>query len=315
MADSRRYEFSVGALLVAAALLLAFMAVKVGAVKDIGDNVRVTAIFDDVSGLKDGAAVAVAGVEVGRVSSLKVDFDKAQIGLIVSRSADVREDVIVRLRARSVLGEKFIELVPQSPDAPPLEDGAILTRTEGQVEIDQLVTEMGPLIGAINPEQVNSLLTALIDTLNEDPERAGRMLDDLETLLHNAAVASEGAPDLVSEARATLSDTRSTLTEFRTLARDGKPVVQRAEAVLINLEAASEDLPGIVDAIPPVIDKVDATVTDAQGVVMVLSGNAERIDHILENVEEIDKWELRRLLREEGIKVRLTSAEVVEIED
>ena len=42
------------------------------------------------------------------------------------------------------------------------------------------------------------------------------------------------------------------------------------------------------------------------------SAFAERLDRILANVEEIDKWELRRLLREEGIVVRLRPQEVVE---
>jgi hypothetical protein len=41
------------------------------------------------------------------------------------------------------------------------------------------------------------------------------------------------------------------------------------------------------------------------------NGQKETIDRVLSNLAELDKWELRRLLREEGIRVRLRTSEVV----
>lgn len=311
MQSTHRYELGVGALMIAAAVLLGFMAIRIGAVRDIGDNIHVEAVFNDISGLKDGAAVTVAGVDVGRVDGLRVDFDKARVGLIIESDAGIRDDVLVRIRARSVLGEKYVELVPQSPDAPALADHAVLTRTESAVEIDQLVNQMGPLFSAVDPDDVSQLLAALVDIAKEDPDRARRMTEDAERLLHNAALASDDAPALMAEARSTLADARGATSELRILVRRSGPMLDRADAVMVDLEDAAADLPAATERLPGLLDEAEDTLADAHEVVLVLSGNKERIEHILANVEEIDKWELRRLLREEGIKVRLRRAEVV----
>lgn len=311
MQSTHRYELGVGALMVAAAVLLGFMAIRIGAVRDIGDNIHVEAVFRDVSGLKDGAAVTVAGVDVGRVDGMAVDFDRARVGLIIETEAGIRQDVLVRIRARSVLGEKYVELVPQTPDSPLLADKAVLTNTESAVEIDQLVNQMGPLFSAVDPDDVSQLLAALVEIAKEDPERARRMTEDAERLLHNAALASDEAPALMTEARSTLADARDATAELRVLVRKGGPVLDRADAVLVDLEDAAAELPAATERLPGLIADAEATLAEAQEVVLVLSGNKARIEHILANVEEIDKWELRRLLREEGIKVRLRTQEVV----
>jgi phage antirepressor YoqD-like protein len=52
-------------------------------------------------------------------------------------------------------------------------------------------------------------------------------------------------------------------------------------------------------------------VADAKGLVEGFDGIDADVRQVLENVAEIDKWELRRLLREEGILIRVREREVV----
>ena len=116
---SRRFEIGVGVLVLGAVGLLAYMALQIGAIRGLGeDPVEVVAVMDDVVGLSEGAVVAVAGVPVGKVTSLTVDFDRARVGLALDAAAGIRADARVVMRARSVLGEKYVELVPESRDAP-----------------------------------------------------------------------------------------------------------------------------------------------------------------------------------------------------
>jgi phospholipid/cholesterol/gamma-HCH transport system substrate-binding protein len=303
---SRKHELGVGVLVIAAAGILAWMTLRVGAV-EVGDRVNATAVFEDAAGLKEGAAVSIAGVEVGTVSSLTVDFDRALVGLSLDPEANIREDVVVALRARSVLGEKYIELVPQSREAELLTSGATLTNTVGQLEIDQLVTQLGPLLDGVDPEKLNQALDPWLEAVAQDPERPARMLGDAETLLSNLREASEDAPALVNEARGTLS-------EVRTLTREGQKTLDRADAVLSDVEAATSGLPDQADRLPGLLDEVEATVSDTHELVVELNGQTDQIEVILDNLEEIDKWELRRILREEGITVRLKPREIDEDE-
>ncbi len=107
---TRAQEIGVGVLVVGAAALLGWMSIKISGSSGLGDAVEVAAVFDDVTGLQDGASVSVAGVQVGRVSGLEVDHDRALVRLEIDPAARIREDVQVRVRARSLLGEKYIAL-------------------------------------------------------------------------------------------------------------------------------------------------------------------------------------------------------------
>ncbi|HJN78295.1 MAG TPA: MlaD family protein [Myxococcota bacterium] len=307
MSRTKKHEIGVGLLVIGAALLLGFMAIKVGAIGSLGERITVVAVFDDAAGLKQGAAVTVAGVEVGRVESLEVDFDTARVTLTVDPAAEIREDVVVAMRARSVLGEKYLEILPQSREAPLLQDGAVITETHGQYEIDQFVTGLEPLVQSLDPAEIDAMLQPLVTAMKEDPERPARMLNDLEATLANLREASEEAPALVREARATMAEVRATSSEAR-------GAVARADAVLADVEEATAELPGTMERIPGLLDDAQATLADTRVAVRTLNDSSQSLAKVLSNFEDIDKWELRRLLREEGIVVRLSPSDVVPTE-
>ncbi|MEM8766763.1 MAG: MlaD family protein, partial [Pseudomonadota bacterium] len=73
----RTVEISVGAFVLAGALALIFLAVKVSGVNlaQSSDSYLVTARFDDVAGLRPRAKVSMAGVTVGRVAAIDVDLE------------------------------------------------------------------------------------------------------------------------------------------------------------------------------------------------------------------------------------------------
>lgn len=296
-----KHEIGVGLLMVAAVGLLAWMSLKVGAFANLGDAIEVQAVFDDAAGLQDGAAVSVAGVEVGTVSGLSVDFDKALVGLRIEPDAGIRSDVQVHIRARSVLGEKYIELVPISRDAPLLENGAVLTDTRGQMEIDQLVTALGPLVEQANSfstEEIQALIAPFAEALEEDPERPKRMLADLEVTLHNARLASEELPALMDESR-------RTLTQVRGVSQDASDTLEKADALLVKVDPILTDIQAGSEKVPELTEEIELTLSEARVLLASLSNSTESLEIVLKNFEQIDQAEIERLMREEGVKVRL----------
>ena len=109
-----------------------------------------------------------------------------------------------------------------------------------------------------------------------------------------------------------VSEARGTLSEVRSLAQDGKKTLDRADAVLSDLEDATAELPASAERIPGLLDEVEATVDDTHALVLELNGQTDQVEVILDNLEEIDKWELRRIVREEGVTVRLRPREIEE---
>ena len=310
MSRSRKHEIGVGLLVLVAFGLLAWMSLEVGALRGLGDRVDVQARLDDAMGLEDGAVVKVAGVAVGTVTGIVVDHDVAVVDFQLEPDAGLRTDAVVQIRARSLLGEKFLELQPQRRDTPLLQDGDVLESTRSATEIDELVNGLAPIIATLDPDALKSTMDALSAAMKDDPERAARMLRNLDEILANGAEASRGLPALVEEGTAAARDVRRVSAETRPVLRSAESVAARAETALARIDEATVGLPETMRDVDALVGETRAAVSDGQAVLTRFEGKGPQIETILDNVAEIDKWEVRRWLREEGIKVRLRESEV-----
>jgi virulence factor Mce-like protein len=300
----RRHEIAVGALLLVALGILAYLAVAVGALRLDAGGYEVEAVFSHAGGVTKGAVVSLAGVDVGTVDRLWVEDGRAHMALRIGKDTRVPRDSRAAIRARSVLGEKYVQLRPGTASTQ-LSAGDLITDTEIQVEIDEMVNAMGPLLQAVQPEELNALVSAFTGALEEDPERLDRMLDDTEALLHNLRVASEEAPALVSEGRQAVADLRAVTAEAR-------PLIVRGGAVLTRLEEASEPLAEASAQAPALLAETRAAVADGRAMVQKLDGSTERLDQVLANLEGFDMTALRKLAREDGVLVRFREEEIEE---
>ena len=293
----------VGVLVVTALGLLAFMAIKVGALRNVGEEIQLQVTLGDAAGLTEGAAVRIAGVQVGQVQEMGVVHDKAVIRIAVAKSANVRTDAGIQVRARSILGEKYLEITPRSTEAALIADGATLTVTQPQTEIDELVNSLGPLVQAVDAEAVNVAMGRLSDALEDDPDTVARMLNNIEKILENGATASESLPTVLNE-------TRNTLSSVRQVSADARPMIQRTNTMMQRVDAATESLPAITTDVEAAVADARAMVSESRALLKRIDESAASIETVIDNLSEIDKWELRRLLREEGILVRFKENEV-----
>jgi phospholipid/cholesterol/gamma-HCH transport system substrate-binding protein len=305
VARSKKHEIGVGVLVLVAGGLLAYMSMQVGALRSLGDKVDLTVELTDAAGLSDGAAVRIAGVQVGQVQSMGVEHDKAIIEITVNTNAQIREDASVQVRARSILGEKYLEISPRTEDAELLTNGGRLTIVRPQTEIDELVNSLGPLVAAMDAEAVGEAMDRLAQALQDDPDRLARMLQDLDTVLANSASASQELPS-------TIQETRATLTQIRSTAARTKPLLAKSEAIIDKLDGAADSVPEITEDVRLLVKDTRAMVADTRTTMQRVERMSGDMEIILKNFKEIDRWELRRLLREEGILLRLRKSEVKE---
>ena len=203
---SHRHEIGVGVLVLVAGGILAWMALRVGALDRPGDTVDVSVKMPDAAGLGPGAVVSIAGVPVGRVREVRLDGTLARAEIGIDPAAEVRTDATFAVRARSLLGEKYLAITPAPPvegvpGASLLADGAVVEGVPPQVEADELLAAMAPVVEAIDPRALRVFSKAIQD----DPDRVVRMLDDAETLLSNARVASVALPKVSCTLPATTS--------------------------------------------------------------------------------------------------------------
>ncbi|MBW2255728.1 MAG: hypothetical protein JRI25_14155, partial [Deltaproteobacteria bacterium] len=143
--------------------------------------------------------------------------------------------------------------------------------------------------------------------LEEDPARLERMLHNADVILANTAEASQELPGLAREARRTLADGRATLAEIDARAEEARGVIAQAESVLENVDEAAEGA-------PEAMAELEGALADAREAIARLESTGESLDQVLSNLAEIDRWELRRLIREEGFLIRLKKKKVEEPE-
>jgi len=123
---------------------LAYVSIKLGKMELVGgDYYAVTAKFDSVSGLKAGARVEVAGVEVGKVDRIALEpksGDQAVAYLKIKSGVNITDDVIASVRTSGIIGDKFIKLKPGGSDKF-LKNNGTIRETESAIDIEELVSK------------------------------------------------------------------------------------------------------------------------------------------------------------------------------
>ena len=101
-----KLELIVGVFVLIGIAALTYLAVKLGKLEVVGSHQRhVQAVFDSVAGLKTGAPVEVAGVQVGQVKRIALDGEHAVVTLAVNPDVKVYQDAIASIKTRGLIGD------------------------------------------------------------------------------------------------------------------------------------------------------------------------------------------------------------------
>jgi phospholipid/cholesterol/gamma-HCH transport system substrate-binding protein len=135
----RTSEVIVGLFVLVGIACLGYLAIKLGKLEILSDaGYPVYADFPTVAGLKRGDPVEIAGVKVGRVESMSLADDRARLALRIDDGVKLQEDVIASVRARGLIGDKFVLISPGAADRiiPP---GGRIRETESLPDIPDLI--------------------------------------------------------------------------------------------------------------------------------------------------------------------------------
>ena len=135
-------ELIVGLFLLIGIISLSYISVKLGKMEWVGGGgYQVVAIFSSAGGLKVGAAVEIAGVEVGRIKSLSLDEDyQARVILDIDSKVLLQDDSMASVKTKGLLGEKYVDITPGGTEEM-IEEGGIIFDTEPPIDIEQLISK------------------------------------------------------------------------------------------------------------------------------------------------------------------------------
>lgn len=166
-------------------VLLLLLARQIGNISFFSHRVSFSAQMPDVTGLRPSDDVKIAGVTVGQVSSVRVDHGHATVVFTVDKSqADqVRTSTQVGLRWRNVIGEKYLYLYPGTGGTVMAPGSTIPeSRTISSADIGAFLNALGPFLQAINPQEANTFVTAILGGLQGNEAQVTSLLGNTASL-------------------------------------------------------------------------------------------------------------------------------------
>ncbi|MCC7283053.1 MAG: outer membrane lipid asymmetry maintenance protein MlaD [Acetobacteraceae bacterium] len=132
-------EIAVGAAVVLAAAVFLFYAVGHSG-RSSGGGYTLTADFDRIDGLPQGADVRISGVKVGTVETQALNYDTFQAVLTfrVDRRIKLPDDSSAEIQSESLLGGKFVALVPGGSEKI-IPEGGRIRLTQSAMNLEQLI--------------------------------------------------------------------------------------------------------------------------------------------------------------------------------
>jgi len=133
----------VGIFVLAGFLAFGYLALQLGEVSFLtsGSTYTLHAEFDNVSGVKKGSAIQVAGVVVGSIDAVHLGKDNvAVLDLRLNKSVHVPADSIASVKSQGIIGDKYIQ-ISLGGDPEILKEQGTIKETESAVDIESLISK------------------------------------------------------------------------------------------------------------------------------------------------------------------------------
>jgi len=222
--DERRLKLRVGVFVLIGVVAFLAMVYALGARARLFEpRFTLYAEFTEVGGLVEGATVRLAGVQIGRVSGVRLPPEpggKVRVEMSIARRFRdrIRKDSEARIETQGLLGDKIVEITVGTAAAPPVAPDDLIASREpfdiGRVmnESAQVVKSVSALADslrhtaqALNQSRLIEEATATVRSARKITDQVGRIVDEVQqgkgwahALIYEEPVALRRINDLVA---------------------------------------------------------------------------------------------------------------------
>ena len=155
--------------------------------------------FTEVGGLREGATVRLAGVQIGRVTDVHLPPEpggRVRVDLTIGRQfADrIRKDSVARIETQGLLGDRIVEITVGTAGAPAVAAGEVIPSrdptdiarmlgegAETMKSVAALAESVRTTTEAVNQSRIIPETAAAVSSARTMADRAGRVLDRVES--------------------------------------------------------------------------------------------------------------------------------------
>ena len=276
--------------LIGIVILVAGILVLGGQQNRFSKTVKVSTVFDDVSGLKAGNNVWFSGVKIGTIKAINFkDLKAVEIEMVIEEKSReyIRKDAVAKIGSEGFIGNKLIVIEGGSSEVPPIENGDVLMSSKG--------TDTEAMLATLQVNNENLVgITEDIRTLSERIVRGegtiGAVLTDSLMAVHvkqmianlnltasNTAKASQALTQLTDKMNAEGTLINDLLTDT--------VVYANLQGAVAQLQGITQTASALMANLGEATDKLNAT-DNAVGVLLNDSEMAESMKKTMENLEQ-----------------------------
>ena len=254
-------------------------------------TVGYSAEFTSVSGLRDGQFVRASGVEVGKVTNLRlVDGGKhVRVDFAVDRSLPMFDSTTAQIRYANLIGERYLEIKRGSGDG----DGRILSpgglipleRTQPALDLDALIGGFRPVFQALDPQKVNTIASAIVTvfqgqggTINDILDQTGRLTSELADRDEAIGSVVKNLSTVLDSIVAKAGQVDATVVNLETLISGLTKQADPLADSVASLSNATGALSNLLGENRPL---VQSSITSAHGVLQPLADQSPQLDDLL----------------------------------
>ncbi len=207
-------EGSVGLMIIGSIVLFSVIALWIRGFKFGEDKYTIVADFPDVNGVRLGDGVRYRGLRIGQIEEIKPGINGVNVVISID-SSDllIPQDSVIKARSSGLIGETFIDIVPQS-------------------ELTSDTSHLSPLGGKCDPDAI------LCDGANIRGERA-ITLDDILPFTYRFSKAY-GEPEFVEKLDVTVQNSALAAKEIANLSRNTSILVRELQEEVKNISTITK---------------------------------------------------------------------------
>lgn len=284
------FEAKVGALVLASLVGLGIVATTIEPLKFHRGAVKGTYYFrfSNVAGLEKEAPVRVAGVTVGKVSNITVSDRGAVVEVSMLKDVKLHRDASAKVETMGLMGEKYVEVNPGSPEKPLLQPGEVVLRTQSPISTDQLVSELYRTVEKFNQALVTkegkNRLAEIMDNISKLTENVNSLIEENRSNLRETLKNTVAITQFLKNELPQIAERINTLaSQFGEIALENREDIRR---IVRNINEASRDAPKIAENLERITDSLSKLLNEE---------NRQNLSETIENMKETTK-ELKTLV-------------------
>ena len=282
---SSRNPTPIGAIGLVLILVILWAAFNAGQLPLIGGGTTYSAYFTEAAGLAAGNEVRIAGVKVGAVDSVGLDYSGGQGKVKVTfkvKNAYIGNESQAAIKLKTLLGAKFLSIDSTGTSKQDPHQTIPESRTTSPFDVYPAFTELTSTVNDIDTTQLAKAFDTLSADFKNTPSSVRTVVDGLTRLSNTIATRDTALRQLLAKANDVTGVLASRDAELQKLLNDGGLLLDELNArrdaihsLLINTTVLATQLEGLVTdnqkTIGPLLDQL-------HGILSLLQKNQDNLD-------------------------------------